>query len=447
MVLPALACVVLGCVLAALWIIDEPRFSKEEGTMRFAIFECPGGTDKAPNGDRFDTAYLLSAFTDHNPGQHVGVDMKVVAEVVKFRDADFDGLVELVSAKFDAYVSRVDPGQYDDCSEDVYMEFLDALIHRGIVPFNTPTDMMRMGSKASLFKLQGTPLSLNGTNLYTSREQFLSNFPLLLKSERNRVLKRNRGSKGEGVWWIHVEDDGPSSEEIEVKQMPLPFGTYAGLEDIQHGDMTISAVEACDPTHTVYKSNFRDFVSKVVYEYLPTSGNENDALLDMEFLPRIREGEIRLILAGSKVVSVVNKQPAQVVTSSQSVKKSDDGGEVTHFSTNADAGAKHVWETPSKWSHVVGPFESHLPELLARMDVKEPPILWTVDFIRHGAAGSRNDTLVISEINASCVGFAANPEFAKTISKRCVMETYHVLMDRYKRRQQERSKYFGRGIW
>ena len=37
---------------------------------------------------------------------------------------------------------------------------------------------------------------------------------------------------------------------------------------------------------------------------------ENGMLVDMEFLPRIKEGEIRILLVGANPIFVVHKKPA-----------------------------------------------------------------------------------------------------------------------------------------
>jgi len=120
----------------------------------------------------------------------------------------------------------------------------------------------------------------------------------------------------------------------------------------------------------------------------------------MEFLPRIAEGEVRLILSGKQVLYVVNKQPINTKENLHS------------FSANLGAGASHIWQKPADWGFIVEPFLLHMDEMLDRLGVDTPPILWTVDFIRH-----ENNNFVISEINASCVGFSAHPELAAVIAK------------------------------
>eukprot|EP00640_Fibrocapsa_japonica_P006695 CAMPEP_0113935766 /NCGR_PEP_ID=MMETSP1339-20121228/2851_1 /TAXON_ID=94617 /ORGANISM="Fibrocapsa japonica" /LENGTH=180 /DNA_ID=CAMNT_0000938025 /DNA_START=646 /DNA_END=1188 /DNA_ORIENTATION=- /assembly_acc=CAM_ASM_000762 len=151
----------------------------------------------------------------------------------------------------------------------------------------------------------------------------------------------------------------------------------------------------------------REFTEQVVVNYYTSdewSESSLDGMIDMEFLPRISEGEIRLIVAGREATHIVEKKP-----------KASDAEDDIYFSANLGADAEHKWQAPETWPQVVEPFKSHLNEVLDRLGVSEPPILWTADFIRtgHGA----NTTFVLSEINSSCVGFSAFPELAQNIAR------------------------------
>ena len=64
------------------------------------VFEVEGGSDKQFNGHRKDTMPIVDAIKDQ--GWH--------AEVVYYRPEWSDDLYDYVSNNFDAYISRVNPG-------------------------------------------------------------------------------------------------------------------------------------------------------------------------------------------------------------------------------------------------------------------------------------------------------------------------------------------------
>jgi len=342
------------------------------GRYRVIVLECPGGTDKGPDGHRVDTHFLLEALREKN----------IIAESIFYEDHKYANLLDELSS-YDAYISRVDPGEYETCTDEIYFGFLEDLVARGVVPFNHPNEMLSMGSKTSLLRLRGMPIFVNNTFMYQTLQEFKDKFPGRLQHHGQRVLKQNRGSKGEGIWWVRLLDG----------------------QGVVGDDTLLQIVEAKDNHKETM--TLREFTEQVVVNYYTSdewSESSLDGMIDMEFLPRISEGEIRLIVAGREATHIVEKKP-----------KASDAEDDIYFSANLGADAEHKWQAPETWPQVVEPFKSHLNEVLDRLGVSEPPILWTADFIRtgHGA----NTTFVLSEINSSCVGFSAFPELAQNIAR------------------------------
>ena len=376
--MPRTACMQLRCITTLAFFASaaclslRPLGSQLAPRRRVVVFECEHGTDKigGENGHRADTAPLLRALSD------AGFE----AEPVFFRDREESELRQrlLRHHKPVAFVSRVDPGVYPHCTMSAYRRFLERLYEGGIAAFNHPKDMENLGQKKSLLKLLGMPLSVSEMHLYSHGDEatFPTRFAKHLAASGSRVLKQNMGSKGEGVWLIKAAD--PRS--------PMVWGN----------DTFVHLIEAADNSKQTLR--LHNLTQLFQTQYLAAPGN---FLVEMPFLPRIQEGEIRLVLSGRRVIHVVEKIPAKVLE--------DEAG----FSANLDAGAKHVWHRPEAFPDVVQPFMRQLDELLQRLDVKDAPILWTADFIRDGPA---DDTkFVLSEINASCVGFKANPELASEL--------------------------------
>lgn len=87
--------------------LDAPSYSfdspNRKGTIvhkSIVVFEVEGGSDKFIDGHRKDTMPIVNAIKD--AGWH--------AEVVYYRPEWAETLFEYISTKFDAYISRVNPG-------------------------------------------------------------------------------------------------------------------------------------------------------------------------------------------------------------------------------------------------------------------------------------------------------------------------------------------------
>ena len=114
-------------------------------------------------------------------------------------------------------------------------------------------------------------------------------------------------------------------------------------------------------------------------------------LVDMRFLPRIKEGEIRILLVGANPVFVVHKKPAE-------------GADA--FSATLFSGAKYTYDKPEKWQTLVDFFLSELPMIKSTLNEKEVPLIWTADFILDWNE-KKEDVYILGEINCSCVGFTS----------------------------------------
>lgn len=69
-------------------------------------------------------------------------------------------------------------------------------------------------------------------------------------------------------------------------------------------------------------------------------------LVDMRFMPRIKEGEIRILMIGSGPVFVVHKKPAENADS---------------FSATLFSGAKYRYDKPEEWKNLVDFFLPKIP--------------------------------------------------------------------------------------
>ena len=305
------------------------------------VFEVEGGNDKGDDGHRKDTMPIVNSIKDK------GWD----AEVIYFHPDKADEIFDRVSSEFDAYISRVNPGNIPG-GEKGYFDLLSKLSEAGLVGMSTPAEMMAYGAKDALVKLNDTDLVPSDTAAYYEVEDFHKTFPTTL-SYGERVLKN-------------------LAETVEP-------GTALPL------DTKIKCTEAVD-NHTEERElgDFMDFCDQYIE-------GDNGMLVDMRFMPRIVEGEIRILLVGPHPVFVVHKKPAE-------------GGD--NFSATLFSGAKYTYDKPENWQELIDMFAEARPVIAEKLGGDNIPLIWTADFMLADAEDG-GDTYVLGEINCSCVGFTS----------------------------------------
>jgi hypothetical protein len=105
-----------------------------------------------------------------------------------------------------------------------------------------------------------------------------------------------------------------------VKGQPLPLNTK------------IKCTEAVD-NHVEFRElgEFMTFCEQYII-------GVNGQLVDMTFLPRITEGEIRILMVGTTPIFVVFKKPA---------------AGADNFSATLFSGAKYTYDLPDKWPELI----------------------------------------------------------------------------------------------
>lgn len=323
------------------------------------VFEVEGGNDKGDDGHRKDTMPIVNSIKDK------GWD----AEVIYFHPDKADEIFDRISSEFDAYISRVNPGNIPG-GEKGYFDLLSKLSEAGLVGMSTPAEMMAYGAKDALVKLNDTDLVPSDTAAYYEVEDFHKTFPTTL-SYGERVLKQNRGSTGSGIWRVQLADKNLAETVEPGTALPL--------------DTKIKCTEAVD-NHTEERElgDFMDFCDQYIE-------GDNGMLVDMRFMPRIVEGEIRILLVGPHPVFVVHKKPAE-------------GGD--NFSATLFSGAKYTYDKPENWQELIDMFAEARPVIAEKLGGDNIPLIWTADFMLADAEDG-GDTYVLGEINCSCVGFTS----------------------------------------
>lgn len=321
---------------------------------KIVIFEVEGGSDKWINGLRKDTMPMVKAIENNG----------WACEVIYFRDEWKDEIFTYASENFSGYISRINPGNLPN-GEKIYFETLRKLHKTGLVAMSHPDEMLKLGAKDLLVKLTNTPLVPSNTFAYYDIKDFRDRFPFSL-AQSYRVLKQNRGSTGVGIWKVEIWDDAQIFENE-----PLPLDTI------------VRCTEAHDNHSEIHSL---DHFMKLCEKYIV---GENGMLIDMPFLPRIKEGELRILMVGKKPVSVIHKKPVQL----------DEAFSATLFS-----GATYTQYKPEDFLELITFFEKYLPVIFEKIKGIQVPLIWTADFILDYDTSGK-DIYILSEVNCSCVGF------------------------------------------
>ncbi|GMB96859.1 Cj0069 family protein [Helicobacter sp. NHP22-001] len=360
------------------------------------FFEAVGGTDKGRDGHRRDTVPMMDYLG--KLGWH--------AEVVQLTDAllkDAEKTKEVyayVQKVADAYVSRVNPGNLKE--EKLYFDLLRKLCDNGVIGMPHPDAMIGYGAKDALTKLADTELVPDDTYAYYDpaeakrigvawgdQHDLKKTFPKTL-AKGERVLKQNRGSTGEGIWHVQLEEPLPEG----ASEVPL--------------NAKIKCIEAVD-NHVEHRQlgEFMDFCEKYLV-------GDNGMLVDMTFLPRIKEGEIRILMLYKHPIYVVHKKPAE-------------GADA--FSATLFSGAKYRYDKPEQWDDLVHYFLRQLPHIQTKLGNYDLPLIWTADFIldtdEHG-----KDKYILGEINCSCVGFTTPVEFLDKTARKVANTIIDIVEDK-----------------
>jgi len=213
------------------------------------------------------------------------------------------------------------------------------------------------------------------------------------------VIKNNRGSAGEGIWLIWLEG----------KDYCKKFGDASLADDdkLKLMEMNDNHVEY----HTVKEfmtfcvggpdaAGAGTWTSTFPGKYLEGGKEAGGQLVDQRLLPRINEGEVRILMAGDTCQMAIHKKPM--------------GGGLSAVGGMSD----YTYYKPedAKYADMVATLYKDIPTLLPCMDLAgEPlPLLWTADYIPKNPEGwdkaenasDAETKYVVGEFNCSCVGIS-----------------------------------------
>lgn len=127
-------------------------------------------------------------------------------------------------------------------------------------------------------------------------------------------------------------------------------------------------------------------------QYLKGGKKAGGQLVDQRMLPRISEGEVRMLMVKDKLYVIIHKKPVDGLSAVGGNSK------YTYYSP----GSKTFAELERKF------MAQDLPQLRSALAIEnEPlPLLWTADFIPMDGAKEGSTEYVVGEFNCSCVGIS-----------------------------------------
>jgi len=246
---------------------------------------------------------------------------------------------------------------------------LDAMLRdvasQGVWISTHPDVILKMGVKEVLYRTQHIGWGTD-TALYDSRESLISEFPRRLQLDEPRVLKRNRGNGGQGVWKVERIPTVDSSDMVRVLE-----GRRGSVPVVIP---LMEFLERCE-------------------EYIRQDG----CVIDQAFQPRLSEGMIRCYMSvdrvvgyGHQLIKALIPPPAEGPDS----PAAQPGPRIMH-SKSAPEFQRLRTLMESEWT----------PQMTEALQIRseELPMIWDADFLYGPKTLNGDDTYVLCEINVSSV--------------------------------------------
>ncbi|MET4119462.1 hypothetical protein ABIB90_006687 [Bradyrhizobium sp. JR4.1] len=235
---------------------------------------------------------------------------------------------------------------------------LDALLRdvaaRGVWVSAHPDVILKMGTKEVLYRTRSMGWG-SDTTLYQTAAAMRAELPTRLAAGP-RVIKRNRGNGGQGVWKV---EKLPASPMIKVLD-----ATRDGSEEL----------------------TLDDFLRRCA-EYF-----ENGSVIDQPFQPRLSEGVLRCYMAGDRCAGFGYHKVKALVESPAA--RSEAGPRL--YASNADPRFQRLRRLmEDEWT----------PQLTSLLDIAQLdlPVIWDADFMLGPVRPDGTDSYVLGEINVSSV--------------------------------------------
>ena len=288
----------------------------------------------------------------------------VHAEPAVYSD-DFMEEVRAQLSKLDGVLVWVDP-----ISQGQNRRLLDRMLRevasRGVFVSAHPDVIRLMGVKEVLYRTKNLGWGTD-TRLYQSAAAFREEFPQTLGQAGPRVIKRNRGNGGQGIWKVELV----SGAKHELAMVRVLHARRGSLPE---------------------RMLLTDFMRRCE-DYFATDG----CIIDQPFQARLPEGMIRCYMGADKVIGFGHQLIKALIPPPPEGPDSE----------AAQPGPRimHPASAPEFQSLRTRMEEEWTPQMmrLLGIDLRSLPVIWDADFLYGPSTASGEDTYVLCEINVSSV--------------------------------------------
>jgi len=282
---------------------------------------------------------------------HVGVD----AEPIVYEDDVLDAVREQLT-RLDGVLVWVNP-----IHEGRNRANLDALLREvaahGAWVSAHPDVVLKMGTKEVLHRTRTMSWGCD-TALYRTPEAMRAELPARLATGP-RVIKRNRGNGGQGVWKVGLQAGPPSRPTVRVLDATKDMSEEMALDEF---------LERC-------------------LEYFVDGG-----VIDQPFQARLSEGVVRCYMAGDRCAGFGHHKVKALVEAPAA--RAESGPRL--YTSNADPRFQRLRRfMEDEWT----------PQLTSLLDIppRDLPMIWDADFMLGPPGADGTDSYVLGEINVSSV--------------------------------------------
>ena len=357
---------------------------------------------QGPDGNRVDSIPIANGCI--KAGAH--------CDMLLYDANDHAGFVATTAA-YDALIVRINPGQLSqgtpEGTQARFDDLMNEYITQGKLVWSSPKIQTQMGAKDALVNIGKLNCGLEDTYAYYDEAELLDGFKKTMAFQP-RVIKQNRGSAGEGIWLCWLWDKEGDKKVAIYPSKSLGESSLSDDDYIKLMEMNDNHVEY----HTV--GEFMKFcvggpdcegagtwASTFPGKYLEGGKEAGGQLVDQRLLPRIDEGEVRILMAGDTCQMAIHKKPM--------------GGGLSAVGGNSD----YTYYKPSadKYKGLVQKLYDDIPKLLPSLGLDgEPlPLLWTCDYIPKNpddwekgpydrSCPDDKTEYTVGEFNCSCVGIS-----------------------------------------
>lgn len=238
---------------------------------------------------------------------------------------------------------------------------LDALLHevaaRGVWVSAHPDVILKMGSKEVLYRTRMMGWGCD-TALYRTAEAMRAELPGRLAAGP-RVIKRNRGNSGQGVWKVETLASPRNRPMLRVLD-----ATKGAPEELELDELLDRCVEY-----------FTD-----------------GCVIDQPYQARLSEGVVRCYMAGDRCAGFGHQKVKALVEAPAA--RAEAGPRL--YTSNADLRFQRLRRLmEDEWT----------PQLMSLLNIErcELPMIWDADFMLGPAGADGTDRYVLGEINVSSV--------------------------------------------